>query len=170
MPSSVKEMLAVANTAVAKITAQDAAALIAGADALVVDVRDAPELQSTGKVRGATHVSRGMIEFRADPESPYHDKAFNRDKTVIVYCASGGRSALAGKALQDLGYRDVRNLDEQIRKGEFSELLGWLRKKIHQFGHKYDPQDLVQRITGSKITPEPYVRYLSKKYSEIYGL
>jgi rhodanese-related sulfurtransferase len=110
MPSSVKEMLAVANTAVPKITAQDAAALIDGANALVVDVRDAPELQSTGKVRGATHVSRGMIEFRADPESPYHDKAFNRDKTVIVYCASGGRSALAGKALQDLGYRDVRNL------------------------------------------------------------
>ncbi|HEU0295774.1 MAG TPA: carboxypeptidase M32 [Anaerolineales bacterium] len=66
--------------------------------------------------------------------------------------------------------RDIRNLDDQIRKGEFSELLGWLRKNIHQFGHKYDPQDLVQRVTGSKITPEPYVRYLTKKYSEIYGL
>jgi rhodanese-related sulfurtransferase len=51
-----------------------------------------------------------MIEFRADPESPYHDKAFARDKTVIVYCASGGRSALAGKTLKDLGYNDVRNL------------------------------------------------------------
>jgi rhodanese-related sulfurtransferase len=51
-----------------------------------------------------------MIEFRADPDSPYHDKAFSRSKTVLVYCASGGRSALAGKVLQDLGYRDVRNL------------------------------------------------------------
>ena len=51
-----------------------------------------------------------MLEFRADPESPYHDKAFDRDKSVLVYCASGGRSALAGKTLQDLGYRDVRNL------------------------------------------------------------
>ena len=51
-----------------------------------------------------------MLEFRADPESPYHDPAFSRDKTVIVYCASGGRSALAGKTLQELGYRDVRNL------------------------------------------------------------
>jgi rhodanese-related sulfurtransferase len=51
-----------------------------------------------------------MIEFRADPESPYHDKSFARDKTVIVYCASGGRSALAGKTLKDLGYNDVRNL------------------------------------------------------------
>jgi len=66
--------------------------------------------------------------------------------------------------------KDIRSLDDQIRKGEFGELLGWLRKNIHQFGHKYDPQDLVQKITGSKITPEPYVRYLTKKYSEVYGL
>ena len=66
--------------------------------------------------------------------------------------------------------KDIRNLDDQIRKGEFSELLGWLRKNIHQYGHKYDPQDLVQKATGSKITPEPYVRYLTKKYTEVYGL
>jgi carboxypeptidase Taq len=65
---------------------------------------------------------------------------------------------------------DVHNLDDQIRKGEFNELLGWLRKKIHQYGHKYDPQDIVQNVTGSRITPEPYVRYLTKKYSEVYGL
>jgi rhodanese-related sulfurtransferase len=51
-----------------------------------------------------------MLEFRADPESPYYDKEFSRDKTVIVDCASGGRSALAGKTLQDIGYKDVRNL------------------------------------------------------------
>jgi rhodanese-related sulfurtransferase len=110
MPNSVKELLAAANASVPKISPQDAAALIQGGNVVVVDVRDGPELQSAGKVREATHVSRGMLEFRADPESPYHDKAFNRDKTVLVYCASGGRSALAGKTLQDLGYRDVRNL------------------------------------------------------------
>ena len=110
MPGSVKELLAAANASVAKIGPQDAAALIATGNVLVVDVRDAPELQSAGKVKGATHVSRGMLEFRADPESPYHDKAFDRQKTVLVYCASGGRSALAGKTLQDLGYKDVRNL------------------------------------------------------------
>ena len=51
-----------------------------------------------------------MLEFRADPEVAIHDKAFARDKTVLVYCASGGRSALAGKTLQDMGYQDVRNL------------------------------------------------------------
>lgn len=65
---------------------------------------------------------------------------------------------------------DIRNLDDQIRKGNFSELLGWLRKNIHQHGQKYEPQVLVEKVAGSKITPEPYVRYLTKKYSEIYGL
>jgi rhodanese-related sulfurtransferase len=110
MPTSVKELLAAANAAVPRIDREEAAALIARGDALVVDVRDAPELQASGKLPGAVHVSRGMLEFRADPESAYHDPAFDRDRTVIVYCASGGRSALAGKALQDLGYRDVRNL------------------------------------------------------------
>jgi rhodanese-related sulfurtransferase len=110
MPTSVKEMLAAANAAVPRVGRDEAAALIAKGDVLVVDVRDAPELQASGKVAGAVHVSRGMLEFRADPESPYHDPAFDRDRTVIVYCASGGRSALAGKALKDLGYRDVRNL------------------------------------------------------------
>jgi rhodanese-related sulfurtransferase len=110
MPTSVKEMLAAANAAVPRIGRDEAAALMAKGDVLVVDVRDAPELQASGKVAGAVHVSRGMLEFRADPESPYHDPAFDRDRTVIVYCASGGRSALAGKALKDLGYRDVRNL------------------------------------------------------------
>lgn len=109
MPS-VKEMLAAANAAVPKISPDEAAALIAKGNALVVDVRDAPEVQASGKVKGAVHVSRGMLEFRADPELPSHDKAFDKNKTVIVYCASGGRSALAGKMLKDLGYKDVRNL------------------------------------------------------------
>lgn len=110
MPTSVKDMLAAAHAVVPRINPEDTAALMAGGNALVVDVRDAPELQATGKVKGAVHIPRGMLEFRADPESPYHDAAFDRSKTVILYCASGGRSALAGKTLQDLGYKDVRNL------------------------------------------------------------
>jgi carboxypeptidase Taq len=66
--------------------------------------------------------------------------------------------------------KDIRNLDDQLRKGDFSELLAWLRKNIHQHGQKYEPQQLVEKITGSKISSGPYVRYLTKKYSEIYGL
>ncbi|MCP4621354.1 MAG: rhodanese-like domain-containing protein [Bradyrhizobium sp.] len=110
MPSSLKDLLAAANLSVPKIGRQEAAAMIADGNVLVIDVRDGLEIQNTGKIRGAMHVTRGMLEFRADPESPYHDRAFDRNKTVLVYCASGGRSALAGKTLLDLGYKDVRNL------------------------------------------------------------
>src|SRR5579864_8403421 len=110
MATSVKEMLEAANAAVPRINAAQARDLMAKGDALIVDVRDAPEVEKSGKVAGAVHVSRGMLEFRADPQSPYHDKKFAKDKTVIVYCASGGRSALAGKALKDLGYDRVYNL------------------------------------------------------------
>jgi len=109
MATTLKDMMAAANAAVPKITPEEARALMAQG-ALVVDVRDAPEVEKTGKVAGALHVSRGMLEFRADPGSPYHDKTFSKDKTIIVYCASGGRSALSGKTLKDLGYSDVRNL------------------------------------------------------------
>jgi len=110
MTTTLKELMAQANAAVPRISPADAQQLIAKGDTLIVDVRDAPEVEKSGMVKGAHHVSRGMLEFRADPGSPYHDKAFAKDKTIIVYCASGGRSALAGKALKDLGFDKVLNL------------------------------------------------------------
>ncbi len=110
MPGSVKEMMDAANAAVPRITADEAQTLIEGGNAVVIDVRETQELQATGKVPGAVHIPRGMLEFKADPALPSHDKALDKSKTVIVYCASGGRSALAGKMLKDLGYGDVRNL------------------------------------------------------------
>jgi rhodanese-related sulfurtransferase len=110
MATNVKQMLEAANAAVPRITPAQAREMIAKDNAIVVDVRDAPEVAASGKVAGAVHVSRGMLEFRADPESPYYDKNFAKTKTVILYCASGGRSALSGKALKDLGYERVYNL------------------------------------------------------------
>jgi rhodanese-related sulfurtransferase len=110
MATSVKQMMEAANAAVPRITATQAREMIAKGNTLVVDVRDGPEVEKSGKVAGAVHVSRGMLEFRADPESPYHDKNFAKDKIVIVYCASGGRSALSGKVLKDMGYDQVYNL------------------------------------------------------------
>lgn len=110
MVTSVKQLLEAANAAVPRITPAEAKEMMAKGGTLTVDVRDAPEVEQSGKVAGAVHVSRGMLEFRADPDSPYHDPAFTRDKTVIVYCASGGRAALAGKLLRDMGYERVYNL------------------------------------------------------------
>ena len=110
MATTVKQMLEAANAVVPKITPAQAQAMIGKGNTLVVDVRDAGEVEKSGKVKGAVNVSRGLLEFRADPESAYHDKNFAKDKTVILYCASGGRSSLSGKALKDLGYADVYNL------------------------------------------------------------
>jgi rhodanese-related sulfurtransferase len=110
MTTSVKQMMEAANAAVPKITPAQARDMISKGNTLVVDVRDAPEVEKSGKIAGAVNVSRGMLEFRADPESPYHDKNFSRDKTLILYCASGGRSALSGKVLKDMGYAEVYNV------------------------------------------------------------
>ena len=110
MATSVKAMLDAANAEVPKITPAEAQALLAAGDVLVLDVRDPAELAQGGKVAGAVNVPRGMLEFRADPASPYHDKAFDPARPVIVYCASGGRAALSGKTLMDLGYDRVYNL------------------------------------------------------------
>ena len=109
MVTSVKQLIEAANAAVPRLSPAEARALIRDG-AIVVDVRDAPEVEKSGKVAGAIHVSRGMLEFRADPDSPYHDKKFDRSKPVLVYCASGGRSALSCKTLKDLGYARVFNL------------------------------------------------------------
>ena len=122
MPTSVKQMLEAANAAVPKITSDEAAEMIRSGNTLVVDVRDAPEVAASGKIAGAVNVSRGMLEFRADPELPSHDKAFDKSKSVILYCASGGRSALAGKLLKDLGYEKVYNL------GGFKDWSGAVEK------------------------------------------
>ncbi|MEN6541488.1 rhodanese-like domain-containing protein [Parvibaculum sp.] len=110
MATSLKQLMEAANAAVPRITPADARQMIGKDNVLVIDVRDAPEVEQNGKVAGALHVSRGMLEFRADPDSPYHDKNFARDKTLILYCASGGRSALSAKTLKDLGYEHVYNL------------------------------------------------------------
>ena len=112
MPSSVREMLAEANAAVPRLDPGEVRNRMNREDILIVDVRDASELASGGKLKGAVHVPRGMLEFRADPENP----AFQKDRTVLVYCASGGRSALSGMTLKELGYQSVFNA------GGFKEL------------------------------------------------
>ena len=110
MPTNVKQLMQAANAAVERITPANAQAMMAKGDTLVVDVRDPSEVEKSGKVAGAINVSRGMLEFRADPDLPSHDPNFTKDKTLILYCASGGRSALSGQTLQQMGYRRVFNL------------------------------------------------------------
>ena len=110
MATNLKEMMDAANAAVPRITTAQAQDMIAQGNTLIVDVRDALEVDKSGKIAGAVNVSRGLLEFRADPDSPSHDKSFAKDKNVIVYCGSGGRAALSGKVLKDMGYERVYNL------------------------------------------------------------
>ncbi len=109
MPRTVAEMMAEARAVVPTITPADAKTLI-DQGALVVDIRDSAEIAASGKIKGAIAVGRGLLEFKADPTAPSHDKAFDPNRPVILYCASGGRAALAGKTLKDMGYTAVHNL------------------------------------------------------------
>jgi rhodanese-related sulfurtransferase len=78
---------------------------------LVVDLREASECQAHGVIEGAVHVPRGVLEFRADPQSPWHAPAFESpDQPLLLVCAIGWRSALAAQTLQQLGYRNVAHL------------------------------------------------------------
>ena len=109
MALSVKQMMEAANAVVPKITPQQTREMMAKGNTLVVDVRDGTEVAQSGKIKGAVHVSRGLLEFRADPDLPTHDKNFAKDKTIVLYCGSGGRAALAGKLLKEMGYGEVYN-------------------------------------------------------------
>jgi rhodanese-related sulfurtransferase len=115
MPTSVKDMLAAAHAAVPRLGPEQVRARLAQGNAVLLDVRDPTELAG-GKIQGAIAVSRGMLEFRADPASPSRHPGLRPDAAVLIYCASGGRAALAGKTLQELGYTEVRNA------GGFKEL------------------------------------------------
>ena len=88
----------------------------------------------------------------------------------IGYFSTYALGNLISVQLWEAIQRDIPDLEDQIRQGEFKPLLSWLREKVHRHGAKFEPQELVQRITGREITPEPYLRYLHRKFSAIYGL
>jgi rhodanese-related sulfurtransferase len=110
MTTNVKDLIAAANAKVPRISAEDARQMVAEQNAVIVDVRDMPELQANGKIPGSIHIPRGMLEFKADAATQYHDANLTQDRTIILHCASGGRSALGGKTLKDMGYEKVYNL------------------------------------------------------------
>jgi rhodanese-related sulfurtransferase len=82
--------------------------------ATLIDLRESEELQQAGRIPGAVHVPRGLLEFHADPTHPYHKPEFDRSKRIILHCASGGRSALAAQTLEKMGYQNVAHLDGGI--------------------------------------------------------
>jgi rhodanese-related sulfurtransferase len=110
MTKTVQDMLAEARAAVPTITPQEAMKMVSDPNVVFVDLRDGTEVQANGKVKGAVHIPRGLLEFQADPASPTRASALTQDKTIITYCAAGGRAALGGKTLKDMGYKNVLNM------------------------------------------------------------
>ena len=110
MPKTSKQMVAEADATVPRISGAEAKGMLGKPGVVFVDLREPPEIAASGKVPGALAIPRGLLEFRADREAATPDPALTGAQTVVLYCASGGRAALAGKTLQELGYTDVKNL------------------------------------------------------------
>jgi carboxypeptidase Taq len=89
---------------------------------------------------------------------------------MMGYFSTYALGNLISAQLWEVINQDIPDLPEQIRAGKFEALLGWLREKVHRHGRKFEPQELVQKVTGSKIDPAPYLRYLKEKFGQIYGL
>ena len=105
-----KALLAKANAEIESLSVQDLAYVEDDPETVIVDVRDAKERDADGAIPGSLHASRGLLEFHADPDSPVHIKALRPDRKIVLYCGTGGRSALAAKTLQDMGFTDVLSL------------------------------------------------------------
>jgi rhodanese-related sulfurtransferase len=109
------QLVAAAKQTVENLTPDQVAAEIATGTPLLVDLREPAERAESGSIDGAVHAPRGMLEFYADPSSPYHREEFDPARRTILYCASGGRSALAARTLRELGYTQVAHLDGGIK-------------------------------------------------------
>ena len=109
MALTLRQMMDGANAQVEQVGVERAQELLSEG-ALLLDVRDAPELDANGHASVAHHVPRGMLEFRADPQSAFHDPMMDPARPVVLYCASGARAALAGKLLKGMGYEQVYNM------------------------------------------------------------
>lgn len=111
----VADMVAAAKAEITNYSAEQAIELAGQDDVLLVDIRDVRELARDGRVPGALHAPRGMLEFWVCPESPYHREVFAEGKQYVLFCAGGGRSALAALALQEMGLERVSHIETGFR-------------------------------------------------------
>jgi rhodanese-related sulfurtransferase len=109
------DLVAEAKSEVRNLTVAEVAHAIDSGDVTLVDLREPEEIGRTGTIPGAVHAPRGMLEFHADPSTPYHLAELDPARKTILFCASGGRSALGAQALQRLGYADVAHLDGGVK-------------------------------------------------------
>lgn len=106
-----RELVERAQAEISAIAADEALALLGDSDVVMVDLRDVRELWREGKIPGAFHAPRGMLEFWVDPDSPYHKDIFSSGKRFVFYCNKGWRSALATQTAQHMGLQPVCHID-----------------------------------------------------------
>ncbi|MEN9754999.1 MAG: hypothetical protein RLZ07_1381 [Pseudomonadota bacterium] len=106
-----KALVEAATKEIETLTVPEAQALLGDPGVVIVDLRDPRELEREGKMPGAFHCPRGMLEFWIDPESPYYKPVFAEDKRFVFFCGGGWRSALAAKTAQDMGLKPVAHID-----------------------------------------------------------
>lgn len=111
MKKGYKSLVAEADAEIEAVTPREAFEMAKRDDVALVDIRDIRELQREGRIEGAQHCPRGMLEFWIDPESPYHKPLFASGKTFVFFCAGGLRSALATKTAQDMGLTPVKHIE-----------------------------------------------------------
>jgi len=107
----VSELVAEAKAKITSLSPDEARAAADAGNALLVDLRDVRELDRDGRIPGAFHAPRGMLEFWVDPQSPYHKPPLATDKTLVLFCASAWRSALSVETLQRMGVENVAEID-----------------------------------------------------------
>ena len=107
---SLEELLIEANDLVKRLSYDESVDLISNTQTVIIDVREESEVYNLGIIKNAVHIPRGLIEFKLSPNSPNNPVLINDDTNLLVYCAGGYRSALAGKSLLDLGFKNVYNL------------------------------------------------------------
>ena len=110
MRKSLRDFMVAANAVVTTHDVAAAMALVDDDSVLFVDVRDRGELETHGKIPGALHASRGMLEFHIDPASPFHISDLDSGKALVFYCAGGGRSALAAQTAIEMGCENVAHI------------------------------------------------------------
>lgn len=112
----VDDLVREAKAEIENLSPEDVKAELDSGEATLIDIREADEIESKGKIPGSVHAPRGMLEWYADESSlMYHKPEFDKDKRLILHCAGGGRSALAAKTLKEMGYKNVAHLDGGIR-------------------------------------------------------
>ena len=116
MTQGAMDLVTQAKAKVENLTPDEVAAELQRGDVVLVDLRESEELAATGAIPGSIHAPRGMLEFYADPTLPYHKPELDRDRRVILHCASCGRSALAAKTLKEMGYSNVAHLDGGMKR------------------------------------------------------